>query len=193
MKTKKYWVMVAVVICCAVVCSVRVLGISYGEQSQLDRYRVSTLQGLTAVRPVVLLMTPGKKGKLGSVTESNLQTRVELALRKSGIKIFPRHKEPTDLNTGTLGVAVHLNDVILPDSNVSLYAVVVYIELRQAVKLARNTEIHTDARTWPMFNFEVPGINGSDTVEQAIKNKVDHYVNEFINDYLAANPQTRGK
>ncbi len=192
MKAKTLWILAVLVVSCVALLSVRLLAISFEEKSQLEDYGISTLKGLKAIKPVVIIMAPDKKANLASLTESDLQTQVELALRKTGVKVSLKKNSQQDLSVALLRVSVLLNDVVI-SSGAQLYSFVANVELTQLVQLTRDSEIYTAARTWPMYDFELPIIAGEAKIEQAIKDEVTRQVNEFCNDYLAANPREQQK
>jgi len=186
MKTKKYWIWASVIICCIVSSPMVVSGISGEEKAQLEYYGISTLHGLTGVVPIVSLLKD-EETKLDSATQNNLQTKVELQLRKAGIRVMSNTEKP---GAGRFNVMLTVQKV----ADMSVYAVCYSASLYQEVELIRNTEIHTEAPTWPSLLQQPTGfIVGEANLEKAIKNNVGNKVNEFINDYLAANPKVPPK
>lgn len=190
MKAKKYWILALVVVCCAVFLSMMASGVSPLERAQLQSFQTPTLHNLRGVCLwvcFVVIEEDGKraKTKLGLLSEEDLQTQVELALRKIGIKIAER-PDPKE-KTALLQVFVKASPV---GEKKLLYQCVVQAELIERVELIRDA-IHTEAPTWPYLpSLEISTfVAGSLRVEQAIRDEVDNKINEFCNDYLAANPK----
>jgi hypothetical protein len=166
-----------------------------GQDAQLYIYGTSTLSGLEEVNPQVSLLQLGEPAttKVESLTENDLQTHVELALRRAGMKVANDRSNP---NTATLSITVLVMKIPgaedQPDGAES-YVSTVLTGIYQDVELIRDHKIRTLAETWPLgpsaFGGRGFAILGADEVEQQLKNNVAKQVDEFINDYLAANPQ----
>ena len=172
MKTKKYWILgVAVGFCCAAILSVTSLAISFAEQEQLKYFGISTLHGLKGIRVETMLSTSeeSKQHSLGSLTKSNLQTQVELSLRKAGIRVLDRYDPDI---SAILSVTVL---VLTSSQDVPLYAAIVTSEACQDVELVRNHKIRTSVRTWPMGHnreTQILLLGGLSRMEQGIKDSV---------------------
>lgn len=180
MKTKKYWILAAVVICCIVFLSATVFGISIGEKIQLERIGISTLHGLEGVNPVVSLIA-GKETKLHSISEHSLQNKVELEFRKAGIRV-------ADANVGgRFHVLVKVEKI----SDLSVYYIYVIAELVQEVRLTRDPAIRAMAATWSsQFEPMCQGaFAGEAVVDKMVEEEIGEVITIFINDYLAANPK----
>lgn len=205
MKTKKYWFLVVVIICFGLLLSVKVLGISSNEEEQLEKFGVSTLHGLKGICPVISIATSvemegdtatsgdGKKEEtdyLGSLTRKQMETQVELALRRKGIKKFG---SVTDF--GLLIIYIEVNKIEFTKSVIvpcPLYVVKVSIELHQLVSLSRDPQIRTRAKTWPALPIvEGRGIRFTtrELMGKHIKEDIARQMEVFCNDYLAANPK----
>jgi hypothetical protein len=183
MKTKKYWILAVSIACCVLLLALRVSGISRGEKLQLEVFGISTLHGLKAVSVHVVLVA---EEELGSVTRETLQTQVELELRKGGVKVI----NDTDPNVNAVDVG-RLAVVLKPKKvfDFPAYACYLSAEVSQHVALVRNPKILTKVATWPMVLEPEGFIVGRDNLEQTIREQVTNKTNEFINDYLAANPK----
>jgi len=195
MKTKKYLIFLTLICCCAVLLPVGTSGIfTYSfEKFQLVNFGVSTLHGLKGVKPTVLFRA-GKSDVLKSdlptnlvisgLSESTLQTQVELELRKTGINIVEDKEAPV------LFVRVFIVKLVAQD----YYIYSVSMKLTEEVELIRDRKIHTFSSTWPPSIGSLlyaPRVGADVTlgITQAIKNEVDNLIKEFCNDYLAANPK----
>jgi len=190
MKTKKCWILAISVVCCVALLSASLLAISISEQSQIEDYGISTLSGLRGICVDIKLSVnvaneDAGKHKLPFLTKNDLQTQVEIAFRKAGIKVFSSYREPDD---GFFIVSV---SAMKESKDSPLYALNIQSVLIQRIALLRNSKIETAAVTWPYIQTSMFGMTGSGIVERTIKDTVARQVNEFINDYLAANPKKR--
>lgn len=156
--------------------------ISFHEVAQIENYGISVLSGLESVDPGFLFPT-GEVNKVGSLTESDLQTQVMTALQKAGIKVLEHHQGDS---VATLVITVEATETCP-----SLEGFKTRIDLYQDVKLIRDPEIHTRTQTWSTI-CQKRVIKDSNRVEQVIKDEVLAQLNEFVNDYLAANPKPFG-
>lgn len=194
MKRKKYWILASAVVCCAAFLTVRVSGISSSEELQLATFGISTLDGLDGVKPMVRLAVVDKskegkeetKTKVGLLSESELQRRVEFVLRRAGVKVAAERT----INNGTLVVGVV---AVKAYEELPLYIFTVQTELIQSVELVRDHKIRTAARTWPNLTSTQLITVSPEELEGAIKNAVTSQVDKFIEDYTSANPKPKGE
>ena len=141
-------------------------------RKQLDRY---VLKGLPGVMPDISIGSVGDVPCL--LTEKELQTQVELRLRHSRIKVLSE----TDEQYTMLPIVV----VVSPES--PFYKIEASIRLIEGVYLLRDPKKITVATTWES------GHSASFAKEFPTKTEILEVVNglldQFINDYLAANPK----
>ena len=181
---KKCWILALFICCFATFLSVKVLGISNSEMAQLLFYKRSSLQGLKEVTCAVQLELPKNVSlppDFQLVSQSQLQTQVELALRTAGITIVPKRTDKSE----PLIVSVS----ILPASE-NIYAIWINVALYQRVRLERDNTIITDAPTWPSSVHEKAGwglrVAGKNRLNESIKEGIADKMSVFCNDYLAA-------
>lgn len=79
MKTKRYWMLTILVVCCVAVLCGRLSGISKHEELQIETFGISTLSGLEEIEPSIWLLTEDAN-KPPSLTKSELQTQVEVGI-----------------------------------------------------------------------------------------------------------------
>lgn len=188
MKAKKNWIWVAICISLLVALSVKLFAVTWNEKERLEEYGVSTLRGLEGVRPVVLFWSPNKN-KLGFHDTSNwrleFQMESELALRRNGIKVL-------DAGLPTLTIFIEAN-AIETTRKLDIYAFKVATYLEEEVQLVRDPKLLAKTPTWPHDSIIVVGrgvmMAGRNKVKPAIREQVIQQMNEFCNDYLAANPK----
>ncbi|MFA6242028.1 MAG: hypothetical protein WC655_13930 [Candidatus Hydrogenedentales bacterium] len=161
------------------------LGISGQEQMQIQAFGKSTLAGIKAVSLAVNALRPKDMPDGLMPSESALQTKTELILRRNGIRILPDGE--ARLDNSRLAVSV----VVTKIPTVPAYALTVAVELLDLVTAPRDTGVVlTRATTWPFGGW---GLHGPSVVHE---NRLREYVVEsvttqlemFCNDYLAANP-----
>lgn len=191
MKAKKCWILAAVVIFCVTLLSMKVLGIRVREEAQHELFGVSTLKGLDRIEPQVQLHYQGEVELDSLLTQNELQTRVEIALRKAGLNLPKPNQTESTLNSGALIIMVGVKSMRIKGAPLFYFAV--RAELLQGVRLVRDVNIRTIGRTWPFIHIPDPMIAGQLVLREEVNRMIDYYVNEFINDYLAANPRDKQK
>ncbi len=134
--------------------------------------KIESLRGLRAISVVIEDLGPDEES-LG-LTKSRLQTRVELRLRRSGITV---------LEDAIPFLYVNIN---VKKTSTGLYAVATEVSLKQQVYLVRDSSIEITGVTW---NVASVGTVGENRLARSILDHVGKYVDEFANDYLAANPR----
>lgn len=109
------------------------------------------------------------------------QTDVELRLRQYGIKVLSQ-KERHQVS-GMPMLYINVNPLI--DEKMGDAAVSYSVQLMEYVLLERNPSIRTFATTWDKSGTRLCGLKRLDGVRERVRDLVD----QFINDYLAANPK----
>lgn len=138
------------------------------------------LQGLEGVHVLVEPMRPGVEEY--GLTRKDLQTDTELQLRQYGIKVLTEKERLLTIGRPIL----HIDATVIMREEVPIVAAVVTFELRENVLLLREpTRICAGASTWRKSGVALVGSRRIKDIRGAVKG----YVNEFINDYLAANPK----
>jgi hypothetical protein len=141
----------------------------------------ATLKGLKGVEVVVEELSPDEIAD--GLTREQLQTDVELRLRKVGISVVSKEESKNIPNVPTLYMSAHL----LKNST-GLYAYCINVELQQLMKLIRDPKVVAYPATWS--TGEVLGTVGSLNMVQAVREGVGDQIDRFINAYLAVNPIT---
>ena len=157
-----------------------VLAVSQSEKQQLDNFKVSTLKGLRSVAIKVIIVRDGPD-TLPFLKETALQQEVEFALQSAGLEIA-RPTPDVGLYVVVVKVAAATND------NLNI-AMNVQSSLLQIVNLSRDTTIKTEALTWPSFGQSRFGVVSVAIVKTAVEKTVKDQVNDFTNDWKAANPK----
>ncbi len=177
MKVKKYWILAGLVVGSFVFAS-RALG------TEPERTTLVGLQGVTVMVEDVAL-----EAKKYGLTKQILQTDTELRLRRHGIKVFSETETPQPPHVPLLKIDV----VVVITEEPGLAAVGIGVELRQMTLLERDPTIaRFSAATWQQRAVVLTEPEKLKSVRETVRDFVD----EFINDYLAANPMreivTRG-
>lgn len=152
---------------------------SQREAAGDDEYARATLQGLTGVH--VLVESLKAEVERQGLTKAQIQTDVELRLRKAGIRVLSE-KERAETPGGPV---LYVHVIVLKQQNISLYAYSTHVALGQLVLLARDPTISSLAETW---NTGSVGTVGASHL-RAIRGGVADDVDKFINAYLAENPK----
>jgi hypothetical protein len=108
------------------------------------------------------------------LSPDHLQTDVELKLRLAGIKV----------SAGEPYLYVQVGTVKSPSA--PIYAVAINVELDQKVFLARDPNIVTIGTTWHSGKVVYAS---KDKFVEGVRGRIRDLVDEFINDFLAANPR----
>ena len=150
---------------------VMVLLLLPGVSHALTYNKQEALVGLKGVE--VIVEARDYKGESGGLSRDQIQTDVELRLRKAGIRVLTKKERGETPGQPDLYVVV----------STYFYAYLIEVGVREVVTLARG--------------FEAPGtiwqtglLGGVGTErKRMIRESVGDQVDMFINDYLAANPK----
>lgn len=123
--------------------------------------------------------------KEAGLTEEKIRADVELKLRLAGIKVLSVEEGLATKSKAFLYVDV----TTVKEKLHQVYAGSVEVSLWERVYLARDPNTITLAATWDKIGI---GLGSSDIARRKIRESVKDLVDEFINDYLAANPKTEG-
>lgn len=131
---------------------------------------------LRGIGPVKVLVEPinPEIEKLGLTTQA-LQTDVELQLRKYGVAIVK-----DEWGSGYL--YINVNTIT---NKLGFVALSLAVQYKEPVLPIRNPRVWIPAPVWGVSTVGSVGIGKVKQIRESVK---DH-VNEFINDYLAANPK----
>jgi hypothetical protein len=183
MKNKKYWVLAAILgICASVIWAVDKTESQNSPQVTLLGNQKDTLKGL---RGVYVLVEPLKPEVEKYLTIQQLQTDVELRLRQNGIRVLSEQEWLSA--PGSPYLYVNVNIVVGEMSRLPAYSILLL--LNQKVFLARDITKFCVASTWNIGSTGSVGLENIGTIREPVKDQVD----QFINDYLAANPKDEQK
>ncbi|MGB2809403.1 MAG: hypothetical protein WBC22_16800 [Sedimentisphaerales bacterium] len=174
MKTKKYWFL-------AVVIGVFALQLWAGFDIKKLTLKQQSLVGIDAM--YVSVDELPKNAKEAGLTKRQIQTDIELKLRREGIKVVTSQEEWLKLS-GSPYLFVTIQSLKLEELPVFAYSITV--ELKQGVFLMRNRNISNLATTW---NEHRVGCAGEKVFVSSTRRYVSDFVDIFLNDYLAANPK----
>ena len=180
MKAKKYWILAAML----VVLCVTALWAANGDVPIVKRLERESLTDLKGVIVAIEGLQPNTKRT--NLTEGILKTDTELKLRQYGIKVFTKKEWYEDIRVPCL--YLNVNSVRHPDQTAYIYHI--KLSLNQKVFLFTEPTRWLIAATWHQSTL---GIVPTDKLFNEIRQVAKIMVDEFINDYLAANPKTRGK
>lgn len=142
----------------------------YRYSKYATEYR-NSLSGLHNV--MVLVELRGSEIERHGLTTKVLQTAVELQLRQQGIRVDPN------------GLPLYVCVTAIPDEKTGIFAIFIEVQFSQPAVLLKNPKTRTYATTWQHAHVWLAGLNKLGIVRESVQD----LVNEFINDYLAANPK----
>lgn len=137
----------------------------------------ASLRKLAGVRLVIEYLDEDAKTIL---SERQIQTDVELRLRRNGIRLLSEDewlKVP-----GSPYLYLQLN--VLRSERTGVFSYYYKLELKQSVLLERDSQFEMLAATWQTTNG---GYAGSTVATSAIRAAIGDAVDTFCNDFLAAN------
>jgi competence protein ComGC len=147
-------------------------GVSYATFEQ------EALVGLKGVEVLVEVVKP--EAEHLDLSKDMIKTDVELRLRKAGVKVLTQEDRLKIPGWPCL----YVSTTILSERHL-YYAVLIKVEVGEMVTLARGQEVYA-----PIWRTSRTGLLGAPiAIERNIRDKVGDLVDEFINDYLAANPK----
>jgi hypothetical protein len=144
-----------------------------------DEYTRATLRGLKGV--YVLVEPLRAETERAGLTKAQIQTDVELRLRKAGIRVLSEKER--DETPGSPYLYVNVQVV---ETNVPLYAFSIDVALMQRVLLERDPKIRSLAETWDTAST---GMVREDTLRKFPRDSLADKVDAFINAYLTENPK----
>lgn len=154
-------------------------GVIHAQELTLDQ---RPLRGLTGFH-VIVEKTNNPRAETRGVTKNQLQTDVELRLRKAGIRVLTQ-KEWL-LSSRTPALYVNLNILTLDRIAEGYYLYSLNVEVKQLVYLQTSPAVEILASTWDKGLSGAAGRDSLDDVRRGLGDLVDY----LINDYLAANPR----
>jgi len=128
------------------------------------------LKGLPGVAVMIGPLQP--EAEKHGLTEEAIQTTAELRLRRHGIRVNPSR------------LVLHIIVNVIVDEEFGCTAVNVLVEFLRPAVLLFNPKIQTSAATWSKSILTLAPLDEITGVMIGVQTLVD----EFINDYLAANP-----
>jgi len=133
----------------------------------------ATLKGITGVQVVVETIDP--EVERHGLTQSQVQTDLELRLTQAGIKVVSSSSASLRVNIQCMRVMLY-----------RVYAYSLEVALQQPVRLDRNLRIsHVSAPTWSLSNS---GVIPPQRVRE-LRSRVIEQVDQFISAYLKQNPK----
>lgn len=111
------------------------------------------------------------------LSRDQIQADVELRLRKIGIQILS--------SDDTLFAYLYVNVGLCKSSNEDVYAFDVDVEFKQPVTLLKDNKMFFGATTWSKSIIGIINTKNLTKIREAVADLTD----QFLNDYLAANPK----
>ena len=140
----------------------------------------NALVGLQGVHVVVFVEKMNPQAEKHGLTKAQIQSDVELRLRKAGVKVLTMIESIETPEMPLLYVVPSI--LIMPDLNVCFVSI--EVGLLERVTLASGVD-KVPGRIWSKGYMGTVGIDKITQIRGIVGDKVDI----FINDYLAANPK----
>lgn len=144
-----------------------------------DEVARATLRGLPGVNVLVEALTA--EAERNGLTRAQIQTDVELRLRKAGIRVLSETERDETPGRPFLYVTVNARKA----RSTPLYAFSIHVALAQRVLLERDPQISSLAETWSISST---GIVGESHLRELTRSEIADRVDAFLNAYLAVNP-----
>jgi hypothetical protein len=132
-----------------------------------------SLKGIKGFR--VVIQDIGSDAVADGLTVNQLQTDVELRLRKAGVTV---------LETGVDVPFLSVRAALFKTSPGGVYANTCMVEFYQQVSVKNGTFLF--AATW---SVQYLGTVGNESMSQTIRERVADQVDQFLNAYLSVNPR----
>ncbi len=142
--------------------------------------KIRNLVGVKGIYVAVEMLN--ENAKSAGLTEKQLKTDVELKLRLAGIKV--NSEEEWKASKDGAFIYVNINSTEVYEIDHMIYSAT--IKLNQDVMLVRAPYTRVPGTTW---EESYTGIYPKSKFQEQARKTVKDYVDEFINDYLTANPK----
>jgi hypothetical protein len=158
----------------------------YGQSN--DPIERESLKGLTGVWVFVNVTEESPSLERDGLTKSQIQTDVEIRLRKAGVKVLTLEelKQLRRRPALVIHVLASKNEALSKVLGENIYAFTIQVDVKHTARLldSTNNEILL-VTTW---SDTAVGMTTKRNI-RTIREGVGDYVDKFINDYLAANPR----
>lgn len=165
---------------CAVLIAISVGTLCTASDAAADEIERSSLKGLKGF--VVLVERLRADAENNGLTTDSIRTDVELRLRQAGITVYPSVRD--DPSPAKAYVYVNINLRAANGTATGLFAASVSVELQQWLR-SRVSDLEFPGATWSRGTIVTVGASHLRDIRDTVKDRID----EFINDYLAANPK----
>jgi hypothetical protein len=159
-----------------------------GDADARDYQRQDERRGMTGLPGVIVFVgEPGESLQKVGVTQALVQSKVELRLRRLGIRVLS--EDEWLLKTEARFPQLSINVMGIEPSGRGDLAVSVHVRLIQTVQLL-GTYAKIQGATWDRLTISS---GGRQRCKEGVVSRIEDYIDEFGNDFLAANaaPSTR--
>jgi hypothetical protein len=195
---KKHLILVSLALCFVPILSMRGSDSPSIDQLQQRLFGISTLHGVKEVYPQVQLeiIEEGTEElsssfRIESLVRNDLKEQIIQALEKADIKVAEKYDTTSTDAPLSLNITVLVK--VTGQSSSPVYTAFVCTEALQPITLSRDVNIRSLTRTWPMIPMGLVTRNmlslNSRTIEASVRKEVTRQTNNFISDFLAANPK----
>src|SRR5437660_9894058 len=158
----------------------------YSNAQSNDPLERDTLRGLSGVNVFVNLTEDRPSLESDGLTKSQIQTDIEIRLRKAGIRVLTLDETKELPRRPVLFVALlaSQNEPLTKLLGEHVYSFSIQVDFKQTATLYRSTENKVFlVTTW---SDSAVGMTSKRNI-RTIREDIGDYVDKFINDYLAAN------
>jgi hypothetical protein len=193
METKKRWVIMVLLATCVVGMAAK----QADKQSKLDMLKAflrpveqrETLAELKGVQVLVETL-PGVAEECG-LTAPGIQRDGELVLRDAGIKVYSEEQSANEARNPGFYVRVNVVKGRSVSKELQDYLYAVQVHFKQRVILSTDPPKFIPATTW--WGTSHVGVVAQDELGSSVQEAVKDKLNEFINDFHTANPESGRK
>lgn len=153
------------------------MGVVQALDRAMDNASRESLRGIIGLGVVIEDISPDASAD--GLSQEAIRTAVEQTLRSKGIRLL------TEKTRSESAPYLYVNVNTLKEE-LGLYAYAVNVDLKQAVGLLSMKNKKTWGTTW---TASVLGMVRQENLSQIIADAVEPLVNDFVNDFRAANPR----
>jgi hypothetical protein len=167
--------------CCAPLPAAEEQSVTRGEIiAQDDGSERISLRGISGIHVLVGMISTDLAA--AGIIDADLEAEVEIRLKKAGIKVLEQREASALLGQPFLYIQVGGTKVV----DLPMYVISLNGALSQKVTLDRDSTIRCSANTW-----SVSGVTAAaaQSLNQKIKSALAVLADQFIKDYLSANPK----
>lgn len=158
----------------------------YGQSN--DPLERESLRGLSGIHVYINISEGSPNLDRDGLTKSQIQTDIEIRLRKAGIKVLSLEelKQLPRRPTLVIQILASKNDALSKALEENIYSFSIQVDCKQTATLFDST----NNKVYLVTTWSYSGVGMAPKRHlRTIREGVGDYVDRFINDFLAANPK----